>query len=124
MRKLAALPSDAKLAANAGHNRSGQSATIPDTGLTLADLTPENRQRYDIPQDVDGVLIVDVDATSIAAREGMRPGDIITSVALQTVTSTKDVLKIVKESRGGGQSVMTFKVAGPNGERFVALRIA
>lgn len=122
--KLAALPSDAKLAANAAHNRAGQSATIPDTGLTLADLTPENRQRYDIPQDVDGVLIVDVDATSIAAREGMRPGDVITSVALQTVTSTKDILKIVKESRGGGQSVMTFKVAGPNGERFVALRIA
>jgi serine protease Do len=122
--KPAALPSDEKLAANAGPTTAGQRTSIPDTGLTVADLTPESRQRYDIPQDVEGVLIVDVDAASTADREGMRPGDVITSVSLQTVTSTKDIVKIVKDSRGGGQSVVTFKVAGQNGERFVALRIA
>ena len=122
--KLAALPSDNKLTTNAGPNTAGQRTSVPDTGLTVADLTPENRQRYDIPQHVDGVLIVDVDAASTAAREGMRPGDVITSVSLQTVTSTKDILKVVKGSRSGGQSVVTFKVAGQNGERFVALRIA
>ena len=122
--KLAALPSEKTLAANAGPNTSGQTTSIPDTGLTVVDLTPENRQRYDIPQDVDGVLIVDVDATGTAAREGLRPGEVITSVSLKAVNSTKDILKVVKDSRDGGQSVVTFKVAGQNGERFVALRIA
>ena len=122
--KLAALPSDEKRTANAGHDQAEQGAMVPDTGLTVTDLTPEVRQRYDIPQDVDGVLIVAVDAASLAAREGLRPGDVITSVALEAVKSTKDILKVVKDSRGGGRSVVTFKVAGQNGERFVALRIA
>lgn len=121
---VAALPTDESLAANAGQDRTGQAVKVGQTGLTVTDLTPAKRQQYDIPQDVDGVLIVDVESSSIAARHGMRPGDVITSVSLRAVSSVKDILTIVENILDDGQSVVTFKLAGQNGARFVALRIA
>lgn len=48
---------------------------------------------------VEGVLVQDVDPTSPAARSGLRPGDVITSVNRKPVTSVEELRRIAKDSR-------------------------
>jgi len=49
-------------------------------GLYLSELTPKIRQEYQIPYDVEGVLIEDIVAQSEAHHNGFRPNDVIMQV--------------------------------------------
>ena len=65
-------------------------------GLTLSSITDEQRERFGLEEDIDGVVVVDIDFDSDAA-EKVRPGDIIVEVGQQAVFSPKDVVERVKE---------------------------
>jgi serine protease Do len=89
-------------------------------GLTLTALSPEIRQRYNIPASVTGVLITAVDSKSSAADKGIRPGDIVVEVAQEKVTKPEEVVAKVQKI-GPGKSVLLLINRG--GElSFVAVR--
>ncbi|MEM6645719.1 MAG: Do family serine endopeptidase [Bacteroidota bacterium] len=59
-------------------------------GLDLRDLTENDLQSLNIEEDVDGVLVSQVEPSSIAYREGnLRRGDIIVEADRQEVTSMR-----------------------------------
>jgi serine protease Do len=49
-------------------------------GVTLGDLTDELADRFGVDKGVKGAVVREVDPKSPAAREGLRPGDVITEV--------------------------------------------
>jgi serine protease Do len=59
-------------------------------GLALTDVNDELAERFGIDKGVKGALVRDVDPKSPAAREGIRPGDVITEVGGQKVTNAKE----------------------------------
>ncbi len=64
-------------------------------GLKLENLTPELRQRFNLPEDAQGILVTEVDPTSEAAQEaGIQPGDLIVEVDKQPVRSVEDFERI------------------------------
>ena len=65
-------------------------------GLTLSTITDEQRQKFGLEDDVEGVLVTDIDFDSDAA-EKVRPGDIIVEVGQQAVFSPKEVVERVNE---------------------------
>ncbi len=81
-------------------------------GVSVRELTDRYRQRFQVEDDVDGVLVVDVDQASEAFRVGLRQGDVIVEVAKETVVGLDDYRRLVKENpdkpvllrvrRGGG----------------------
>jgi serine protease Do len=122
--KVGALPSAETMAAEESRGGSDGATEVPGTGLTVADLTPATRHRYELADDAKGVVITDVDGDGPAARQGLRRGHVISGVGLESVDDVKDVLASVERLRKTGQAVITFKVTGEQGERFVALRVA
>jgi serine protease Do len=75
--KLGELPE--KAAAGGGAKENDGAGALD--GLTLDDLSPQVRQRYDIPSSVkSGVVVTDIDGGSAAASSGLRPGDVILEV--------------------------------------------
>src|SRR5204863_3181540 len=72
-------------------------------GATLATITPETRQEMDIPDNVDGVVITDVDSDGSAAEEGLRPGDIIEQVGQKQVHTPAEVGAIVSAAMAAKQ---------------------
>ena len=66
-------------------------------------LNSENRQKYGIGEDADGVVIVDINPTGAAAKRGLREGDIIKRIDKRRIDSPGDVKEAIKVSREAGK---------------------
>ncbi len=60
-------------------------------GIETVDLTPELRDTFEVPVQ-RGALVAGVVANGPAARAGLRPGDVITSVAGKDIGSTAELM--------------------------------
>ncbi len=67
-------------------------------GITVADLTRNNRSRYQI-RETEGVLITELDEQSYLAKIGARPGDIVRQVDEMTIKSKEDFRKALVKYR-------------------------
>jgi len=60
------------------------------SGVRVENITPEWAEKIRLTSSVRGVVIVEVDPDSNAAAAGLRPGDVIESVAKQPVTNVNE----------------------------------
>lgn len=67
------------------------------TGLLVERLTEEVAEYLDVPLR-QGVIVVEVEKSSNAQKAGVEVGDIITDVNGQKIRSSREILKIIKES--------------------------
>jgi serine protease Do len=93
-------------------------------GATLAAITPETRQEMEIPDNVDGVVITDVDNDGSAAEEGLRPGDIIEQVGQKHVHTPAEVGEIVSAALAAKQDAVLLLVNREGNEVFVAVKVS
>ena len=96
---------------------------VADLGLAVANLTPAVRERFDIPEDVHGVMVVQVERGSQAARKGIQPGDVIGEVNQAPVDTVKDVVAQIGKAREAGRGSVLLLVQNAQGMRFVALKL-
>jgi len=92
-------------------------------GLSIADLTPELRQRYQLAEDSAGVVVTDVAKDGPAAEKGMRAGDVITEVAQEEVKTPADVVQKVDAATRAGRKSVLLLVDRQGDLRFYALKI-
>lgn len=64
-------------------------------GMTVANLTPETLQQFQLDRKQTGVVIVDVEAGSPAENAGLQLGDVIVEVNRQSVTSVEDFTAVL-----------------------------
>lgn len=93
-------------------------------GMRLMPMTPSLRDQYELDDGMNGAVVVAVDPTSEAASKGVRPGDIIKRVGAHNVRAPADVSRGVEEAKQAGRENVLALIAGSQGDRFVALRIA
>jgi serine protease Do len=88
---LEAMPSDASLA--------HASAPSGLDGLTLGDLSAENRRAHQVPASVkQGVLVTDVERGSPAARAGLRANDVVIEVNRKPVKGVRQFSELYSAS--------------------------
>lgn len=76
-------------------------------GVSLRELTSQDRQTLRIPQNVNGILVTDVKQNGLAAEAGIAPQDIIMAANLKPVKTIKDLTAILdKESKERGAVVL------------------
>ncbi len=115
-------PGARKLAALGGAKDSDE-VLLSGTGLTVATLTAESRARFGVDEDVEGVVILSVERDSLAAREGLRRGDIIRSLASEAVETAADAKREIEQIKAEGLEVVTLLVSRDGVETFFALRL-
>jgi serine protease Do len=89
---LKELPSDKELARN-DSNANNPAADALD-GVTVDDLRPEIRREYDIPSNIKGAIISDVDENSTAYEAGLRPGDVIQEINRKPVKDAEEAVAL------------------------------
>lgn len=114
--EIGALPEDGDLLASAS---GASSATSSDNrlGVAVTDLSDAQRQAME----VSGGVVVSEVSQGPAAMVGLRPGDVITHLNNEAITSVKNFTKVVKDLpknrsvsmrvlRDGRASFITFKL--------------
>ncbi|HYG34294.1 MAG TPA: DegQ family serine endoprotease [Clostridia bacterium] len=80
----------------------GQQSMDALDGIEVTDLDAAVRRQLEVPRNVRGALVVNVDPSSSAAEAGLRQGDVIVEINRQPVRSADDAVNLsqkVKEDR-------------------------
>ena len=89
-------------------------------GLEVSNLTNETARRFDYQVD-QGVIVTGVQPGSVAARENIRPGDLILSVNRKQVENVGDFNDIIKKVEPN--DVILFRMRRGDTSFFAALRM-
>ncbi|MEL6371483.1 MAG: Do family serine endopeptidase [Pseudomonadota bacterium] len=92
-------------------------------GLRLYDLGDEERARFRVPDDIDGVVVGNVRRGSSAAEAGLRTGAVILEVEGQNVSSTDDLRKKIEQAEGAGKEAVFLRYQINGQKQFTALRL-
>jgi serine protease Do len=126
---IAKLKDDNQVASNdQGNDNSGPADNsgglqVPALGATLAAVTPETRQQFNLAEGVTGVIVADLDSDSPLADQGIRPGDVIKRVSDSVVASPDDVKRLADRAKADKQSVLLMLVDRQGRSLFVAVKI-
>lgn len=88
-------------------------------GVGVTDITQDIRTALNLPREIQGAVIADIDAESPAAKAGVREGDVIQEVNKQPVKNAKDLLAISKKLKPNDKILMRVYSQGRSG--YVAL---
>src|SRR5438874_10827470 len=111
-------------AAEEGAETSSEETAEPEKttvfgGVAVATITEDIRTALNLPKDVQGAVIADIDTESPAAKSGLREGDVIQEVNKQPVKNAKDLLAISKKLKPNEKVLMRVYSQGRSG--YVAL---
>jgi serine protease Do len=88
-------------------------------GVAVQDLDNQARQEANIPGDIHGAVITDVDPNSPAAEAGLHPGDVIQEINRQPIRSAQDAVKATAGKGGNGETLV--RVWNQNGSHYVVV---
>ena len=96
---------------------------IEALGMSLAEVTPELRDRFQLGEDAAGVLVIGVAENSIAAEKGLQAGDVVVEVDQKEVSRPQEVEAQIAAARKANQRVVTFLIYRQGDFQWVALRV-
>jgi serine protease Do len=88
-------------------------------GIAISDLTPEIRQQLNLPSQVEGVAVAQVQPASPAEDAGLSGGDVITEINRQPVKSAEQFRNDVKQLPVGKDLLLLVWANGGSSYRVV-----
>ena len=95
--------------------------STPKLGMALAELTPDARRSMELPDDLEGAVVTDVQPDSPAAEKGLQRGDVIIEADHKKVTEPKAVSDAVRAAAERGDKSILLLVKREGQDRFVAV---
>ncbi len=102
---------------------SDEGAILNNTGLTVQELSDDIRQRYGIPKDISGVVVIKVEPLSPASRQQITPGTVLREVNNQEVKSPADVAEQILIAQEKDRKSISAFVYQAGSNRYLALPI-
>jgi serine protease Do len=122
-------PSETELRAGLGGDEGEQAAPATPAGqaiegMTVTGITPALRQRYSIPDGVNGVVVTAVEPRSKAGQMQMPAGTVIMRANNRVVSSAADLKAAVDAARSAGRPGVLLLVRTANGNTSVVLELS
>ncbi|NNC99327.1 MAG: DegQ family serine endoprotease [Gammaproteobacteria bacterium] len=93
-------------------------------GATLSLIDDELRARYRLDDELSGVVVVQVNRDGLAARNGIRIGDVITSVNNVIVSDPAEVVTEITKARKSERKKIVVLLQRNNSSRFIAFDLS
>jgi serine protease Do len=112
-----------------GSNKSDSSKSSKDgleieaVGLTLGEISDDDRNIFSIPYDIEGVLVRKVKDLSIAAEKGIMQGDVVMEINQQAVTDPEEAGSIIEKAEAAGRNSVLLLINREGDSFFEALRL-
>ena len=103
--------------------KSGRTETVSELGLKLAPFSKALAKQFELDEDSEGVVIVDVERESNAREKGLRPGTLVVEINQEKVSSPAEIAAKVEEAREAGRRTVLLLIDQGGDIRFVAVRI-
>jgi len=87
-------------------------------GVAVTDLSREARRQFDIPENVKGALVAEVEADSAAREAGLKPGDVILEINRKPVRGAEDAVKLTENPK---DKTTLLRVWSNGGTRYVVV---
>ena len=92
-------------------------------GMQLSEITPDMRSDMNLSDEITGVLLLSVEADSLAAASGWAAGDVITDAAQNPVEEIADLVEQVENATDAGRESLLLLVRRDGEPRFVVLKL-
>ena len=93
-------------------------------GMKLLTINSESRTQLNLPEDLEGVAVLDVSETSDAFEKGLRAGDVIVEAGRTKIADVNDISEIFENAiEAGRKSILLLVLRGDN-SRFVGLSLS
>ncbi|HEX7887127.1 MAG TPA: Do family serine endopeptidase [Phenylobacterium sp.] len=123
-RELAANDNSAGPGGRPGAPGSTPSTRAPVLGMSLAPLDDTTRNRLNLPAEVRGALVENVDQSSDAGTKGLRRGDVITLANGRAVAQPTDFAAIVDAAKKAGRASVLVGVYRNGRTAFLPIKVA
>ena len=106
-------------------NRSGWSGEETTkgflAGVTAREIDNRTRMQYQLPNQIEGVLILEVAFDSSSWDSGLRPGDVVAMIDGLPIADAGDVENAMRAFRKAEKEVVVLRVINERGARFIAV---
>jgi serine protease Do len=109
------MPGTEHLAKN-DNNKSDDTGTL--NGVTVGDIDSNARHQFDVPSNMKGVVVTEVDPNSAAAEAGLRPGDVIQEINRKPVKSAEEAVQMTEKAT---DKTTLLRVWRDGGSRYVVV---
>ncbi len=122
--RLGELPRDMMAArGRTAPGEPGQSNMDALDGVSVADLDAAARRQFNIPGNIRGALVVNVDQDSNAAEAGLQQGDVIVEINRQPVRDADSAVALSEKAKGDRVLLRVWSRPGgdPGGTRYLTV---
>ena len=113
---LGELPGD-RMMSDAG--RSNEKAADLMDGVVVDDIDRQMRRQFQLPDDLEGAIVVRIDPSSASYKSGLRQGDVIVEIGRNKVASAKDAVEISGEF--DDEESVLLKIWNRGGSRYLVV---
>jgi serine protease Do len=95
---------------------------LRELGVHVTEISDRARDKYDLPDDIKGVIVVDVDDDSDAAQKGLHRGDVIDEIQQKPVTTPKEAQSVLQAAKKAGRKTVLLRVVSGDNVRFIGVK--
>ena len=92
------------------------------TGVSLEVVEDYHRRRFELPRDIEGLIVTEVQPSSNAAEAGLQAGDVIEEINRQKVDTIAEFHEILDRSRKDRALLLVYRPGRPGAHMYVLIR--
>ena len=96
---------------------------LKDLGVTVVEISDAAREKYQIPDNVTGLVVVSVSDYSDAALKGLKPGNVIDEIQQMRIGNVADADAAILRARQAARNVVLLRIMTTDGIRYVPVKM-